>query len=332
MRCTSPRPVGFKSDGKTISWSPKSFDPQYATFQLPCGKCINCRLEYSRQWAIRCMHEASCHKQNAFVTLTYASLDANAGRLNYRDVQLFFKKMREKRRRELIKKIGPASWSELSNSEKKSKLKEISLIHMTVGEYGTKTKRPHWHVILFNYWPDDARRVRTGKGGHPVFNSQELTEMWGHGHTEIGTVTSESAAYVARYSAKDLVHGDDGHDYKAICKRSTGTAIGRTYFERFYDNILKLGYVTWNNQKAALPRYYEKWAQKNAPDAFIQYLSLKSQRGVSLAAAEEKRQLEYIEANAKRGWGRPNLITEHEKAKAIAIKRLAELKTRKEQL
>lgn len=38
---------------------------------LPCGRCIGCRLERSRQWAVRCVHEAALHEDNAFITLTY---------------------------------------------------------------------------------------------------------------------------------------------------------------------------------------------------------------------------------------------------------------------
>lgn len=39
--------------------------------QVPCGRCIGCRLEKARQWAVRCMHEASLYDKNCFVTLTY---------------------------------------------------------------------------------------------------------------------------------------------------------------------------------------------------------------------------------------------------------------------
>jgi len=38
---------------------------------IPCGRCVGCRLERSRQWAMRCMHEASLHEENIFITLTY---------------------------------------------------------------------------------------------------------------------------------------------------------------------------------------------------------------------------------------------------------------------
>lgn len=72
MRCTSPFTVGFQSDGKTLSWTAKNRSWEFPTFQLPCGKCIECRLEYARQWAVRCVHEAQMHSRNAFITLTYS--------------------------------------------------------------------------------------------------------------------------------------------------------------------------------------------------------------------------------------------------------------------
>jgi len=64
---------------------------------LPCGQCIGCRLERSRQWAIRSVHEASLYDSNCFVTLTYSdshlprdcSLDPDA-------VPLFMKRLRKR--------------------------------------------------------------------------------------------------------------------------------------------------------------------------------------------------------------------------------------------
>jgi hypothetical protein len=51
-------PVYFKNDGAGMP------------LQLPCGQCVGCKLERSRQWAVRCMHEASLYENNCFVTLT----------------------------------------------------------------------------------------------------------------------------------------------------------------------------------------------------------------------------------------------------------------------
>jgi len=64
--------------------------------ELPCGQCIGCRLERSRQWAIRCVHEASMHENNCFITLTYAPeyLPPDGGLIKS-DFQKFIKRLRK---------------------------------------------------------------------------------------------------------------------------------------------------------------------------------------------------------------------------------------------
>src|SRR4051794_29862641 len=62
---------------------------------LPCGQCIGCRLERSRQWAIRCSHEAKLHEENCFITLTYAPEHLPpGGTLVVKDFQDFMKRLR----------------------------------------------------------------------------------------------------------------------------------------------------------------------------------------------------------------------------------------------
>ena len=58
---------------------------------LSCGKCIGCRLEYSRQWAVRMYHESQLHDLNCFLTLTYAETGFS---LVPRDFTLFMKRLR----------------------------------------------------------------------------------------------------------------------------------------------------------------------------------------------------------------------------------------------
>lgn len=279
MRCLSPRTVGFLDDGKTISWSQKYYSKEYATFQLPCSKCIECRLEYARQWAVRCVHEAKMHQDNCFITLTYADEHLKSSKLQYIDFQLFAKRLRKKIHKE-AKKQG------YDPEEKK-----ISIF--VTGEYGDKTKRPHWHAIIFNWRPTDTVHLYTNERGDQVYSSNTLNELWPHGRTELGSVTFESAGYVARYAAKKLVHGaDQDHDYQPISKKSSKNAIGKRFLEKHYKDIFNYGEVILDNgTKSTIPRYYEKWLQKNHPQEWIDYVTkLKAQR---LRAAEEKKQ--YIE-------------------------------------
>lgn len=214
MRCSYPRTVSFQHDGKTIAWSPKYHSKEYASFQLPCGQCLQCRLEYARQWAVRCVHEAKMHEKNSFITLTYADEHLKSPKLIYSDFQLFMKRLRK----------GLPDGSRIS--------------YLVTGEYGDEHKRPHWHAIIFNFRPSDLVYKYSNERGDKIFSSCVLEETWGKGITEVGDVTFHSAGYCARYAAKKLIHGKDSeHDYHPISKKSTRQAIGRSFIEKYWEDI-----------------------------------------------------------------------------------------------
>lgn len=276
MQCFNPRTVGFKSDGKTISWSQKEYDKQYATFQLPCGKCLACRLEYARQWAVRCVHEAEMHPQNCFITLTYSDEALKSPKLDYRDFQLFMKKLR--------KKI----------SEKNLLPEEAQIGFFATGEYGDKTKRPHWHAIIFNWSPPDGIHKYTNERGDQSFTSDLLDSLWSKGFTEYGSVTFESAGYCARYAAKKLSHGrDNEHDFEPISKKSNKHAIGKKYVEKHYESIFNLGFINLpNGSQCSIPRYYEKWLKKNEPGTWVKYVTHKKLQLTNKAKEKNEKTLE----------------------------------------
>lgn len=155
--------------------------------EVPCGKCRGCLLERSRQWAVRCTHEASLWRKNVFVTLTYSSANVaktEAGLFTLRpgDFVLFMKRLRKRR--------------------------VAGVRFLQSGEYGS-LGRPHHHALLFNCdFPD---KVFLGKSKRGVlFRSKELEELWPLGYSSIGEVTFESAAYVARYTLKKFGCGSGG--------------------------------------------------------------------------------------------------------------------------
>lgn len=267
MRCTSPRTVGFAADGKTIVWSQKQFSKQFSTFQLPCGKCIDCRLDYARQWAIRCVHEAQMYEKNCFITLTYDDAHLASPKLIYRDFQLFMKQLR--------------------------KLQNEPMGVFVTGEYGEKNKRPHWHAIIFNWRPADAIYSHSNDRGDKCFQSETLTKTWGRGKCEFGDVTFESAGYCARYAAKKLVHGKDGdHDFHPISKKSSKHAIGKKWLEKFWPDVFNYGRLRLaNGASSSIPRYYEKWLKENRPEDYLRYVTkVKSEKMAAAAqtTADEK--------------------------------------------
>lgn len=280
MRCLSPRTVGFKSDGKTLAWSQKDHSKQFAKFQIACGKCIACRLESARQTAVRCIHEASLYEKNVFITLTYDDAHLGDGRLRYRDFQLFIKRLRERIRQEHV-----------GDSDSRIKV-------FVAGEYGDKRKRPHWHALIFNWKPSDGVHKYTNDRGDLVYSSASLTDLWGQGLAEFGSVTFESAGYVARYASKKLSHGKDGsHPYTPISRRSSRGGIGSGWIRKYWKDVFSHGKlflrVKGDIVQCGIPRYYEKWLQKNLPEQWKHYVT--EVKPKIMKEAEEKESLITLE-------------------------------------
>ena len=265
MQCINPLKAGFDKAGN-ITFSSKASDKSLESFAFECRKCLPCRLNIAREKAIRSMHEAKMHPENIFLTLTYDEEHLKSPRLNYDDFQKFMKRLRFK------------------NSEKK-------ITYIVTGEYGDKNKRPHWHALVFNYRPSDSKHLYTSERGDEVFSSKELGEIWGKGRCEYGSLTLDSANYVARYAAKKLTHGkDDEHDYHPIHRISSRRGIGRTWIERYWKHTFRNGFIVLNGTKMRIPRYYTDWLKQHKPDEWRRYVTEvrpKIQELAQLAADKE---------------------------------------------
>lgn len=244
MTCYHPL-LAYKSEGKVVFNKPFAFAKG---FNLPCGQCIGCRLNYSRQWAIRIMHEAHMHEENSFITLTFnqAELEkrSNPLSLDKSEYQRFMKRLR--------KRYG----------------KNIRFFHC--GEYGDKNKRPHYHAIIFGHDFKD-KKLWSERDGNKLFTSEALQELWPYGFSTIGEVTFQSAAYVARYIMKKHT-GEGAEDYylrwdpltgegrgvePEYCTMSRMPGIGRTWLEKYKTDVYPHDYVIINNHAVKPPRYYD---------------------------------------------------------------------------
>lgn len=96
MPCYSPL-TAYQCFSGEVVFSEHKTKGDFKQLELPCGQCIGCRLERSRQWAMRCVHESKTHNENSFITLTYSDENLpDRKRLKYEDFQLFMKKLRTK--------------------------------------------------------------------------------------------------------------------------------------------------------------------------------------------------------------------------------------------
>lgn len=259
MPCYSPMPAVRMGDGsvKFVSRSKRGVE---ASIELPCGQCIGCRLERSRQWAVRCMHEASLHESNSFITLTYD--DALGGpSLNYRDFQLFMKRLR--------KVAGKVTF-------------------YVGGEYGEIGRRPHFHACIFGFDFPDKVYFSKASDGSKLFTSKLLERLWPHGFVTLGSVTFASAAYIARYCVQKVtgqaaashyrVVTDDGEIVDLVPEfnhMSLKPAIGKRWLQKFESDVYPRDYVVVNGVRTKPPKYYDVLFEKENPGVFSELVAVR---------------------------------------------------------
>lgn len=236
---------------------------------LPCGQCVGCRLEYSRQWANRCMLELKYHESAYFVTLTYDNdhvpvsyyPDPNTGEalealtLCKRDWQLFMKRLR---------KAFPSP----------------PLRFFMAGEYGSTSFRPHYHAIIFGLKLTDLKPYKRSEQGYQYYTSDALQKVWSDhlgapiGYAVVGEVTWETCAYTARYVMKKL-NGDMSKVYSdfnivpefTLMSRRPG--IARRYYDDHPD-IYETQRINIATEKGGIsfapPRYFDKLFDLEHPE------------------------------------------------------------------
>lgn len=253
----SGKPKIFFKEYRVKCW------PGYETLQVPCGQCIGCRLERSRQWAIRCVHESKSHDESCFITLTYDNAHLPpSGSLVVSDFQKFMKRFR------MIVGMG----------------KKANIRFFQCGEYGSKFSRPHYHACIFG-WSFSDRTFFTRRDGYDLFLSGLLQALWTDdmgkplGFSTVGECNFETAAYVARYITKKIT-GDkaDAHyngrkpEYTTMSRRP---GIGRDWFEFYKGDVFPSDQVVLRGKIMRPPKYYDRCFELDNPEA---YAIIKSKR------------------------------------------------------
>lgn len=244
----------------------KSMQGRYRRVQvIPCGKCIGCRLEYSKDWATKGIFEAEMHDQNWFLTITYDDehlpeaddmigehgevICKNPnGTLRPADMVNFNKKIRDKYQR-------------VHN------IRGIRVMYC--GEYGEKNQRPHYHGIYFGLPLYDMKFHEYNENHEALYRIPELEELWGKGMVVAAEVNWNTCAYVARYITKKVGLPTQEAYYKRLgiepefFRMSRRPGIGREYFEKHKKEIyasdnLVIKKYGGGTMKVKPPRYYDK--------------------------------------------------------------------------
>lgn len=225
---------------------------------IPCGQCIGCRLERSRQWAMRCVMEAQMHRDNCFVTLTYRDADLPSdGSVSVRTAQLFMKRLRKEYSHQKIR-------------------------FFLCGEYGSKNFRPHYHALIFGLCFADAR-VWSRRNGSTLYRSSILERLWPYGFSTIGEVNFDSAAYCARYVLKKVTGQDSrehyGERHPEFVTMSRRPGIGAEWYARYSSDVYPGDTVILRDGvKMRPPKYFDKLYEESGGD--LSQLKLKRSKAM----------------------------------------------------
>lgn len=208
-----------------------------SVFHHPCGGCAGCRLKRSREWAVRCSHEASLWPENSFITLTYDDDNLPHDRsLDKKYFQDFMKRFRKE-------------------------LEPRKVRYMACGEYGDSFGRPHYHFICFNY--DPRNYARYDESGRPL-EKDLLQNAWSQGFVNVRDFNFERAQYVAKYIMKKL-GGKEGEKVYldagilpefALMSRMPG--IGYEYYKKFGGGYKDVDTIHCAGKEVSVPRFYRK--------------------------------------------------------------------------
>lgn len=247
MRCVNPKTIW---PHRSVAWCDRN---EEYSIQVPCNKCIACLSNKRQDWAFRLQQEFKFSQSALFVTLTYDEKHLRSNRsLCKRDVQLYLKRLR--------KRNGTKSF----------------IRYYAVGEYGTKSNRPHYHILLFNADVLDVREAWIDSKGKSI------------GIVHIGQVTEASISYTIKYIVQPPTELGDLEPPFALMSRAYG--IGGRYLS---DEMVQwhrendANYAMVYRQKVRLPRFYKSKIWYDVTDRErVSKLSLMQ----SIVAQEKERQ------------------------------------------
>lgn len=283
MSCYHPWTAYQQSDGLVVM---REIGDVVRSLTLPCGNCVGCLLERSRQMAVRCVHEAKMYEHNSFVRLSYRNEDLpRHNSLHYPHFQQFMRDLRY--------------WY------------GTQVRFFMSGEYGEENGRPHYHALLFGVNFHDKYYWCKSPSGKSLYRSDSLEWLWPYGDSTIGNVTFESAAYCARYVMKkrkvidvgeteyqivDITTGEITTRVAEFCHMSLKPGIGAMWLDRFWTDVYPHGKVVMNGVEGNSPRYYDKRFKEREADSFEALIAkresdarlyLDEQRPERLAAREQ---------------------------------------------
>lgn len=303
--------------GKPLVHSRLNYTPKPGDIKLPCNNCVGCRLDRSKQWAVRLMCEAQLHEHCSFITLTLSDETLRARRPEWEPTVPYIPPSEEEHRIDELSRqhaskphVGTDS---LVKSDVQLFMKRLRKYLSTrkpsnnvrfyaVGEYGEKYHRPHYHLALFGEdFTGDRYYWRTSESGEKCYRSPRLETLWTLGNSEIGDLTIASAAYIAAYVMKKVNGKKADEHYKrynpytgetfwltpefALMSRGGrfGRGLAHEWFTKYQNGVAIEDAVIHDGRKLKPPRYFDKLLDEYQPAKMALNRFMREMRAKELA-------------------------------------------------
>lgn len=220
---------------------------------VPCGKCPECVKSKINSWTFRIDKEIEVSTNPLFVTLTYNDenvpkvVDEDTGEilqtLRKRDVQLFLKRLRK-------------SYAKFSSKQ---------IRYYLVGEYGSKSRRPHYHAIILN-----------------LDKPELIQSAWGLGFDKSPMLRTGGISYVLKYISKPRAPKDARQPEFSLMSKGLGANYLTPRVVSYHRNNLATCYVSPKPRvRMAMPKYYkEKLYTEDERKAVTSILQVRSEKVV----------------------------------------------------
>lgn len=202
-----------------VRWSVKmTKEEKIDCIPFPCGICLHCKINKRRVWTHRILLEQKCHAYSCFVTLTYSDQNIPL-KIQYQPK---------------VNVINPLIKKDLQNYIKRLRNRtDIPIRYYAVGEYGDKTWRPHYHIVIF--------------GLSACLHESIIKEAWKKqlkpiGHIHLGQLNKDTAKYITGYIIKKLTKNTDPRlkglsPEFMLCSRGKEGGIGLPYVKLLASRI-----------------------------------------------------------------------------------------------
>lgn len=243
MPCTSPLRAWRAPNSNPVFREPVERRPGTESLQIPCGKCLSCRLRRAQDWSVRCGLELTQHRAACWATLTYNEKYCPPT-LSKFHVSGFVKRLRKR----------------LEG--------ESSVRFFASGEYGERYGRPHYHIILFG---TENQKAISSAWRQGIVQVDTLTPA------AIAYVAGYCAKKVGQsrfYSAVEMVDPSTGEVYThqdpfILMSRKPGIGAGaRDQFWRSWRD-----HAIWHGREVPVPRYLHEGFKRNATPEEVEALS-----------------------------------------------------------